>query len=429
MKKFFKLIFTFFLNICTPKHKNRIYIKHETHKDKVDIINNGQSNLLFFLDKYVQRKREKKIVFYIEYRDEKRKDKYLAYAESIRKNNIVLCFLKDYKAETNKIKRFFIRLNNLIKRYSCYTWMCESGDAFVSDLSRLPCQKTICFNYFISCKNDLILKENFRWAYLEKMVTTSFLASQILSASIGVKLDKCWISGFPRNDTLFQEDKKDIILNWVRKKVGYVPKFIILYVPTYREYESGVKQPAFFSEYTKSGKRITTDQTRPNRDLLGYTTEDFSLFLKEKEAVCIYSLHPLQPVEKIFSNTMIAYEDNYEFTLYDLMAMADCLISDYSSISYDFLLLDRPLIFNLYDMEKYIQMRGVSYDPFEEFCPGAIVKNWDEMKKALIDVVEGVDEYKEHRARVRKLLHKYSDGNSTDRVIAYFDEYLKNLLG
>jgi CDP-glycerol glycerophosphotransferase (TagB/SpsB family) len=125
------------------------------------------------------------------------------------------------------------------------------------------------------------------------------------------------------------------------------------------------------------------------------------------------------------SDCMIEYEDNYDFTLYDLMAYTDCVITDYSSIGYDFLLTDRPLIFNLYDLELYERKRGLSYDPYVDFCPGHIVTNWSEMKQAMQDVLCGRDPYAEQRQRVTRLLHKYRDDHSTERVIEYFDTLLR----
>ncbi len=428
-----KSLILFFINIFIPKSKRKINVcpRNFYPITRCDLINYSDSNLFSFLNRYLQEKRQiKKVTFYIEYTDENRLKEYKGYARDVEKNNIKLCFLRSPLAGKGKIRKLFIRFRNALKKYSCKTWLCETGDSLNHGRGRLSCQKIICFNYFISCKNDLMVGWPLRWFHLDGMLTTSLLASQVASASLDVKLGNCKILGFPRNDNLFNKDKKEKIQSWLKEKIGYLPKNIILYAPTYRDYETGKKEPAFASAQAVEQLDKVEIEKRETRQLLGYAANDFSNWLKKNDTVFIYHLHPLQKVDIIQKdNHMIAYEESYDFTFYDLMAMADCLISDYSSISYDFLLLDRPLIFNLYDMEKYIQMRGVSYDPFEEFCPGAIVKNWEEMKKALIDVVEGVDEYKEHRARVRKLLHKYSDGNSTDRVIAYFDEYLKNLLG
>ena len=428
MRKIKEFIKKFF-NLLVLKYKNRIYVKERLpySKSNCDLLNYSASNMYAFLYQYVQKKQSRKLIFYIEYSNKDRLKKYQDYIKTIKNDSIKVVYL--YKADNKKkvIPIKLLNIKNTIKKFSCKTWLCDSGDNFLNN-GKLKSQNVICFNYFISCKNDLIIGQNFKWTYLKGLITTSLLAGQICSSALGVKLDCCRICGFPRNDTFFEKKNEEKVLNWIKSRVGYIPKNIILYAPTYRDVNMDMKESVLY--YHQEDKKEEKEFNSFQGELLGYCADELSLFLEKSNSVFIYNLHHFEKGNITQENSrMIAYEDNYEFTLYDLMAMADCLISDYSSISYDFLLLDRPLIFNLYDMEKYIQMRGVSYDAFEEFCPGAIVKNWDEMKKALIDVVEGVDEYKEHRARVRKLLHKYSDGNSTDRVIAYFDEYLKNLLG
>ena len=399
------------INLFTIKHKNRIYVRYYKRKCS-DIINNGHSNTMRFLDKYLHTARQKKIIVYLEYFDNNRLNDYLLYAKEVDKFNVDLRFIKSYHIIKNRIKRFIVRFKNLKKQYSAKTWICDTGDAFYEGRGKLRCQKVFCINYFIPCKNDLLIGNNFRWSYLESIVTTSLLASQITSATIGVKLDKCHPIGFPRNDTLFERNKEDQVLSWIINKVGYTPKKIILYVPTFRDYELKNSFPKFFT-----GNNITIKENQ-GRYLLGYETEGLEELLKENETVLIHSLHPLQQVDVIKENSgIIAYENNYDFTLYDLMAISDCVISDYSSIAYDFLLLDRPLIFNLYDLDKYVSQRGLSYEPFEYFCPGHIVKKWEDMKNALLDVITENDNYKEKRKVVRNLLHKYQDGNSTERVM------------
>ena len=84
------------------------------------------------------------------------------------------------------------------------------------------------------------------------------------------------------------------------------------------------------------------------------------------------------------------------------------------------MLLNKPLIYNLYDLNKYIIDRGLSYYPYEEFCPGAIVTNAEEMMKELDFLSKGIDSNKEKRERLIKIFHKYPDNGSTERLIEYF---------
>lgn len=424
MKKLIKKILIWTLNLFIPKYKNRIYARPRLSYPKScnDILNNGSSNMLRFLNAYMQQKHKKKVIVYLEYSDCSRLALYNKYVEHVENNNVGLVFLKSRGIEKNRIKNILNRIQNLIKRLSSKVWFCETGDTY--GVGNFSCQKIICLNYFIPCKNDLLIGENFRWTYLDKVLTTALLPAQIMSATMGVKLDNCCFDGFPRNDSILQNAKREKILHWIEDKAGYRPEHIFLYAPTYRDYERVKLKEA--GECKKIFEENMIIEERKKRFLLGYEAEELPELLKQTKTVFIYNLHPLQPVDILHKNgSMIPYEENYEFSLYELMSVVDCMITDYSSIGYDYLLKDKPLIYNLYDLEKYIALRGVSYEPYEMFCPGAIVRNWEEMKEALLKVIEGKDEYAEKRRTVRKLLHKHEDANSTQRIIVAFNKWTK----
>ena len=104
----------------------------------------------------------------------------------------------------------------------------------------------------------------------------------------------------------------------------------------------------------------------------------------------------------------------------DLLVITDILITDYSGVTYDFLITMRPIIFFAYDLDKYLMERGMYYD-YETFVPGPIVKTGDELLIKLKNVSHWDKKYEEKRKNVRNLLNKYSDGNSTKRIIEFLD--------
>ena len=77
-----------------------------------------------------------------------------------------------------------------------------------------------------------------------------------------------------------------------------------------------------------------------------------------------------------------AYGDRFldlsDESINDLMYVSDVLITDYSSCFYDFLLLQKPILFYVYDVERYSATRGVHYS-IEETAPGLIVKTSEEL--------------------------------------------------
>lgn len=96
----------------------------------------------------------------------------------------------------------------------------------------------------------------------------------------------------------------------------------------------------------------------------------------------------------------------------DLLHSTDILITDYSSILYEFSLLDRPMLFYAYDKDLYSATRGFHRD-YEEMAPGKVCTTMDE----LIESVESgnFEEWKIERFRDENFDH--IDTNSSDRVI------------
>ena len=94
----------------------------------------------------------------------------------------------------------------------------------------------------------------------------------------------------------------------------------------------------------------------------------------------------------------------------------DILITDYSSIYFDYLLLNRPIIFIPLDLEEYAQTRGFLLEPYDFWAPGPKVTTVDalidEIRKCLADPAC----YEEERVVVNNLINRFQDGNSSRRV-------------
>ena len=112
-----------------------------------------------------------------------------------------------------------------------------------------------------------------------------------------------------------------------------------------------------------------------------------------------------------------------------MLAISDCLICDYSSLIFDYLLIDKPIIYNLYDLEEYEKVRGLSYYPYSMICAGDIVTNQAEFMSAINSVISGNDCYTDNREKVRKIIHKYPCDGATQRTYEDLKEYLKSTLG
>ena len=94
------------------------------------------------------------------------------------------------------------------------------------------------------------------------------------------------------------------------------------------------------------------------------------------------------------------------------MFITDILISDYSSLIYEFSVFKRPMLFYAFDLEDYITTRDF-YENYESFVPGKIVESFDDLIDSLYK--RDYDQYK-----VEPFLNKhfkYQDGRSSERLV------------
>lgn len=101
-----------------------------------------------------------------------------------------------------------------------------------------------------------------------------------------------------------------------------------------------------------------------------------------------------------------------------LLAVADICITDYSSIGFEYALLERPLIFFAFDLDEYLDQRGMYWD-YDDITPGPVCKTTEEM----VDYIKHIDE-RFDLAEVQAFKKKYvgaCDGHSTERTIALIE--------
>lgn len=104
----------------------------------------------------------------------------------------------------------------------------------------------------------------------------------------------------------------------------------------------------------------------------------------------------------------------------ELLGMSDILISDYSSVFFDYIVTERPIIHYLYDLEEYIQERGLNLSESE--LPGDIAKTSEELVDIISDRLIN-NEPSSHYLETKERFCTYDDGKSTERVVNW---YFKN---
>lgn len=149
---------------------------------------------------------------------------------------------------------------------------------------------------------------------------------------------------------------------------------------------------------------------------------------REKNLVILVKKHQYQQDFGIdhAALTNIRFIDNQTFSdhqiqMYEFLPRTDALISDYSSVAIDYLLIDKPIGFTLDDYESYKQTRGFVFEDPLAYMPGAHIYTLEELIRFVGDVAEGApDPYKAQRAEVRTHTNKYGD-DFCKRIIERFE--------
>jgi len=216
---------------------------------------------------------------------------------------------------------------------------------------------------------------------------------------MGIKKEQNIIQpiGVSRTDEFFD---KEYICNCYEKLHRIIPesrdKKVILYAPTYR----GVGQ----------------ERVAPNElDIEAFAKDlakDYILIIKQHQTAKNLPEIPEQ-YRDVFAYDMTRGKG---MDINELMTVADICISDYSSLVFEYALFERPMIFFAYDLEDYIDNRGLYYD-FDEITPGPICKTNQEM----IDYIKNIDTLfdKQEVIDFKNRFMKSCDGHSTERIIEF----------
>lgn len=137
--------------------------------------------------------------------------------------------------------------------------------------------------------------------------------------------------------------------------------------------------------------------------LSGISFDALELFLAKFNAQLVVKLHPNTLIECDMSPYQHILMANNKLDPCELMAQADCLITDYSSICFDYMILDRPIIFFAFDKDGYLKEREF-YLNYDNNTPGQKVLDFDSLLHAMESVCSGVDNYSGFR---RQLMHKF----------------------
>ena len=228
-------------------------------------------------------------------------------------------------------------------------------------------------------------------------ITSSPAVVKHYASAFKLTPDKALSFGTIKSDVFFDKIKnidaikKEWQLNFPQ---SYGKKFI-LYAPTFRD-------------------NITHAVTNNNFPI------DFDKFNEhfQNQYVLIIRLHPNFVKSDLNQLKFEGYNnivDVSSYSYFDVLACADVLITDYSSIIFDFAFFKKPIIFYPYDIRYYYSVRSF-YEPYTSFVPGPICYTQDELLQKLAETPE------QYSKQVAALWDKYMsscDGNTCEKIINF----------
>lgn len=339
----------------------------------------------------------------------------------------------DYLIENsyNSNYKIIVSLNN----WADYTETAEKNVQYVSNVKGLlsffrckycfycfgkypvkPSKKQIVFNLWHGMPlkkigNMVKGHEKTDYNYFTHLLCTSEYFRDIMKKSFNAKDSQIFICGQPRTDEMLSPVEPEDEIAAKTALVGHNAAFskMFLWLPTFRENEG--------SELDI----LSTEQLC-----------EIDRFCGENKWCLIIKLHPLSSfdISKCSQYKNIGFADNTKLIqlnigFYTLIAMSAALITDYSSVYFDYMLLDRPIGFAISDIDKYSSDRGFVFEKPTENMPGDIITNGNEFIRFIKKTISGNDDYADKRRKLSKQFNKYCDNKNCERILSVLTEKSK----
>ena len=225
-----------------------------------------------------------------------------------------------------------------------------------------------------------------------KAIVSSGNVAKHYAEGFGIDRDNVIATGIPRTDVFFDKHYQEDVRERLYEEYPFLrDKKVIMFAPTFRgNGQQSAHYPMEVLDMEKLYKELSD------------------------EYVFLFKIHPFV---KNDINIPYQYADFfYDFSSYreinDLLFITDILITDYSSVCFEYALLNKPMLFFAFDVEEYVRTRDFYYE-FHSFIPGTLVRTTE----AIIEAIEKEDYKMEKIPPFVKYFFDGLDGQSSARVV------------
>lgn len=246
-------------------------------------------------------------------------------------------------------------------------------------------------------------KETDRWDYL---VSPNRYSSEIFKSAFWMDEERIIESGYPRNDILTTKKNDTAFINDIKRRLGIpLDKKVIMYAPTWRD-----------DEFIKKGKY---------RFELKIDLENLEKTIGHDTIILLRMHYLVASAMNISDYQGFAYDVSSYPDISELYLVTDLLITDYSSVFFDFGILNRPQVFFSYDLAKYKDdLRGFYLDYYKDL-PGPIYEDAYSMAMVLKDIDTLESKYKSELNRFHERFCRLEDGHAAERIVEKMIELTK----
>lgn len=358
-----------------------------------DFTDNAQALFQYMLDnEYLKKYR---IVWLVENVNKYRKEKHY--------ENTIFC--------SKKWNVLHINTSYYLARCHYYIY---DHNHILCDYTHREGQEVIYITHGIGYKES----KGFDWgnskSKFDKMIVPSEFGAIKTMRYWQVERERIAVLGYPRLDYFFS-DLSDVRVK-VNNKLHFESyKKVILWMPTFRKSTN----KALSEDYLNFGTGLPLMDSEHKLD-------DFDKYLRDKNILIILKIHHLQAELPIFKKKYLninfitdQHIEEMGIQLYQFIPLTDALITDYSSISVDYMLINKPIGYTLDDYEQYKQSRGLWPENTKDYLIGKHIYEIEELLSFVDDIAEDIDLYKDSRENNIHVYQKYTDGNASKRLLDY----------